>query len=112
MGRRKTLLNEYKQRKVTGGIFSVTNTKNGMYLLSYAANIQAKQNAFHFMASTSSLFHHKLKNDWAVFGGNAFVFEILEVLEKKEEQSQEEFLADLKILEQMWSEKLDSSKRY
>ena len=112
MERRKELINEYKQRKIIGGIFRVTNTKNGMYLLNYAANIKARQNAFDFMASSSSCFHYKLKKDLAVFGSNAFIFEILETLEKKEEQSQEEFLDDLKTLEQMWSEKLDSSKRY
>jgi len=112
MERRKELITEYKQRKIIGGIYRVTNTKNGMYLLNYAANIQAKQNAFDFTASTSSCFHPKLRNDWAVSGSNAFIFEILETLEKKEEQRQEEFLDDLKTLEQMWSEKLDSSKRY
>lgn len=112
MDRKKELINEYKQRKIVGGIFRVTNKKNGMYLLNYAANIKARQNAFDFTVSTSSCFHPKLRNDWAVFGANAFIFEILETLKKKEGQSQEEFLDDLKTLEQMWSDKLDSSKRY
>jgi len=34
------------------------------------------------------------------------------LIEKKKEQSQDEFVDDLKVLEQMWSVKLDSSMRY
>ncbi len=109
---RKTLINEYKQRKIIGGIYRVTNTQNGMYLLDYALNLQAKQNAFNFMAYSGSSFHYKLKKDWAAFGGKAFIFEILETIEKKKEQTQDEFIDDLKTIAQLWSEKLDSSTRY
>ena len=112
MDRRKTLKNEYKQRKIIGGVYRLTNTCNEMYFLSYATDLQAKQNVFNFMVSSGSCFHYKLKNDWQAFGSNVFIFEILETIEKKEEQSQEEFIDDLKMLEQMWSEKLDASNKY
>jgi hypothetical protein len=49
---------------------------------------------------------------WTAFGDKAFIFEILEALEKKKEQTQDEFIDDLKMLEQLWKEKLDSSTRY
>ena len=112
MDRRKTLINEYKQGKITGGIYRVTNTHNGMYLLDYATNLQAKQNSFNFMVSSGSCLDYRLKNDLAEFGGKVFIFEMLEALEKKQEQTQDEFIDDLKMLEQLWSEKLDSSTRY
>lgn len=112
MDRKKTLTNEYKQRKIVGGIYRVTNTRNGMYLLDYAVNLQAKQNAFDFMTSSGSCFDYRLKKDLEEFGNKVFVFEILETMEKKKEQTQDEFVADLKTLAQMCSEKLDSSKRY
>ena len=95
-----------------GGIYRVTNTRNRMYLLDYATNLQAKQNMFNFMVSSGSCLDYKLKNDWTVFGSKAFTFEILEALEKKKEQTPDEFVDDLKILEQLWKEKLDSSTRY
>ena len=112
MDRRKTLINEYKQREIIGGMYRVTNKRNGMYLLDYATNLQAKQNAFDFMVSSGSCFHYKLKKDWEAFGCKVFIFEILEALEKKKEQSQDEFVGDLRMLKQFWSEKLDSSRRY
>jgi hypothetical protein len=112
MDKRKTLKNEYKQGKIIGGIYRITNTHNGMYLLDYAINLQAKQNMFNFMASSGSCLDYRMKKDWAEFGGKVFIFEMLEALEKKKEQSQDEFISDLKMLTQFWSEKLDSSKRY
>jgi hypothetical protein len=112
MDRRKTLINEYKQGAIIGGIYRVTNTRNGMYLLGYTPNLQAKQNSYNFMVSTGSCLDYRLKKDLTVFGGKAFIFEILEALEKKKEQTQDKFIDDLKMLEQLWSEKLDSSSRY
>jgi hypothetical protein len=112
MDRRKTIANEYKQRKIIGGIYRVTNTCNGMYLLDYTTNVQSKQNSFNFMASSGSCLDYRLKEDWVTFGGKSFIFEILEALEKKKEQTQDAFINDLKMLKQLWSEKLDSSTRY
>jgi len=112
MENRKQLTESYKQRKIIGGIYRVTNTRNGMYLLDYAANIEAKQNSFNFMVSTGSCYHHKIKNDWDKFGGNVFSFEVLETLEKKAEQSQAEFTDDLLMLQQIWGDKLDVASRY
>jgi hypothetical protein len=109
---RKTLVNEYKQRKIIGGIYRITNTSNGKYLLDYTPNLQAKQNAFDFMVSSGSCFNYKLAQDWTSFGGKAFRFEILEELEKKKDQTRDEFIEDLSVLTQLWSEKLDSSNRY
>jgi hypothetical protein len=112
MDRRKTLSNEYKQRKIIGGVFRVVNTRNKMYFLDYAVDIQAKQNAFIFMVSYGSCFHYKLQKDWDTFGGEAFTFEVLETIEKKKDQSQAEFLEDLKMLAQLWTEKLNPMNRY
>jgi len=112
MDRRKTLINEYKQGKNIGGIYRVTNIRNGMYLLDYAANLQSKQNSFNFMVSSGACLDYRLKNDLTAFGGKAFIFEMLEALEKKQGQTQEEFMDDLKMLEQLWSDRLNPSTRY
>jgi hypothetical protein len=109
---RKTLKEEYKQNKVIGGIYRVTNTRNGKYLFNYAPNIQAKQNAFEFAASSNTVFDNRLRGDWESLGGGAFSFEVLETLEKKKDQTQEQFITDLEALAQMWNEKLESSTRY
>ncbi len=88
------------------------NTCNEMYLLDFATNLQAKQNAFNFMVAAGSCIDMRLKEDWTTFGNDAFTFEILEPLEKKVDQSQDEFIEDLKMLMQIWSDKLGTSPRY
>jgi hypothetical protein len=109
---RKTRINEYKERKVIGGVFRVVNTRNGKYLLDYAADLQAKQNNFNFMVTTNASFDYKMDKDWKEFGAAAFKFEVLDSLEKKKDQSQEQFIEDLKTLKQMWVEKGAAGERY
>jgi 2-phospho-L-lactate transferase/gluconeogenesis factor (CofD/UPF0052 family) len=109
---KKSLINEYKQKEPVGGIYRITNTRNGRYLLDCSPNIQSMKNRFDFSISSGSCFNYKLKNDWSSFGGAAFAYETLETLEKKKDQSHEKFTEDLKMLLQVWSDKLDSPNRY
>ena len=112
MDSRKKLVNEYKQRKLSGGIYKITNRLNQMYLLGHARDIKALQNRFNFSVSTGSCIQPRLQRDWKEFGGNVFTLEILETIELKEGQSQDEFTDDLKMLEEMWRGNLDASKEY
>ncbi len=109
---RKTLKEKYKLEKVIGGVYRVTNIRNGKYLLNYVPNIRAKQNAFDFATSSGTCFDNRLREDWQTFGNGVFKFEVLEILEKKKDQTQEQFIADLVALAQIRNEKLDPLKRY
>ena len=70
------------------------------------------QNRFQFAVTTGSTVHPKLQKDWKELGAKVFTLEVLEELEQKPEQSQAEFLDDLKTLEQLWRANLDASKEY
>jgi hypothetical protein len=109
---RKSLINEYKQRKVVGGVFRILNTKTGMYYLGAAADLQGKRNGFDFMVDTGNCSYYELKQDWQEYGSGAFVFEVLEEIGKKEDQSAADFRDDLDTLRDIWKEKLDPAKRY
>jgi hypothetical protein len=109
---RKIIKDEYKQRKITGGIYRVTNTRSGKFLLGYAPDAQAKQNAFNFAVSADLFFDQRLRQDWGELGGKAFTFETLETLVEKADQTHEQFIGDLQALEKMWSDKLDLANRY
>jgi hypothetical protein len=102
---RKELTLAYKERKVVGGVYQIVNTQNSNFLLASTADLQGAQNRFDFAQKTGSCIHFKLQKDWAEFGPSAFKFEILEELEKKEDQSPKEFQEDLKVLQEMWAEK-------
>jgi hypothetical protein len=110
--RRKELTNKYKERTVIGGVYTITNTASGKYLLSHAVNLQSVRNHFQFAATTGSTLHPKLQKDWQELGAQAFKLVILEELEQKPEQSATAFREDLQTLEQLWREKLDPALAY
>jgi hypothetical protein len=112
MNRRKEINDEYKSRKLCGGVYTITNSVNGKYLLGYAADLKSIQNRFQFTITSGSSVHPKLQKDWEEYGAQVFSLEVLEELEQKPDQSQAEFMEDLKTLEQLCRANLDESKQY
>lgn len=112
MDRRKAIINEYKERKLCGGVYMITNTLNGKYLIGHAADLKSVQSRFQFAITTGSTLHPKLKKDWDELGAQAFTLEVLEELKQKPDQSQAEFMKDLQTLEQLWRANFDETKAY
>ncbi|MFH1851803.1 MAG: GIY-YIG nuclease family protein [Candidatus Neomarinimicrobiota bacterium] len=112
MDRKRQLINEYKQRKISGGVYRITNTANGKYLLGNGSNLAGLQNRFKFSVETGTCLYFKLRNDWKQHGPQAFTFEILEELEMKDDQSASRFGDDLKELQAIWQEKLGAGNTY
>ncbi|RPF48164.1 hypothetical protein EDD70_0977 [Hydrogenoanaerobacterium saccharovorans] len=110
--RKKEILKEYKERAITGGAYVITNKVTGKMLLMCETDLKGSQNRFNFMSMTGSCFNSKLQKDWNEFGARSFTFTILEELEMKETQNIVEFKEDLKILEELWREKLGEDKLY
>jgi hypothetical protein len=112
MNRRKEIINEYKKRRLCGGVYTIVNTLSGKYLIGHTANLKSVQNHFQFAMTTGSTLHPKLQKDQDTLGAQAFTLEVLEELEQRPDQSQAEFMDDLKTLEQLWRANLDASKEY
>ena len=112
MSNRKDLSREYRERRSRGGVYTITNTLNGQYLIGHAANLASVRNHFQFAVTTGSAMHPKLRKDWGELGAKAFTLDVLEELEQRPEQSQAEFLEDLKTLEDLWRANLDAAKEY
>jgi len=74
--------------------------------------LKSIQNRFQFAISTGYTVHPMLQKDWEEYGAQVFTFEVLEELEQKTDQSQAEFMEDLKTLEQLCRANLDESKEY
>jgi hypothetical protein len=112
MNRRREIINEYKQHQLSGGVYKITNTLHGKYLIGHAANLKSVQNHFQFALTTGSAIHPKLQKDWKELGAQAFTLEVLEELQQRPDQSQAEFMEELKTLEQLCRANLDASKEY
>lgn len=108
----RRLIHEYKQRKMVGGIYIIKNTRNGKALLEMTLDMAGSRNRFVFAQKNNNTHSLKLQKDWDAMGAESFCFEALEELEKGENQSVEDFRADIKILRDMWLEKLASTPMY
>jgi hypothetical protein len=109
---KKELLAAYKERKMVGGICAIKNAVTGKLLVLSTSDLQRCKNRFDFAQKTGSCVSMKLQNDWKKYGNHVFAFEILEEYEQQETQAPEEFRDDIKVLEEMWLEKLGSAELY
>ena len=112
MNERRDLIRQYKDRRLHGGVYKITNECTGKHLLSHAVDIRAAENRHSFLVATDCCIYPKLEDDWKHFGAKAFVFQVLEAMEIREGQSRDDFEADLTALEQLWRERLGASKEY
>ncbi|GAA3663262.1 GIY-YIG nuclease family protein [Asaccharospora irregularis] len=109
---RKEVAMEYKERKVSGGVFKITNKINEKYLILSDIDLKSYHNRFNFSVKTGSAVHPRLIDDWKKFKGENFQFEILEEIDLKEDQSISLFKESLKKLEEKWIERFDKEKSY
>lgn len=110
--RKKELLADFKGKPLSGGVFVIRNTENGRFLLDGQTNLEGSRNRFSFAQMTDAPLMPKMAGDWKRFGKQAFVFEVLEEVTQKEDQTPEAFRADLQTLTELWAEKFDFSLSY
>lgn len=104
----KELLAAYKERKILGGVCCVTCTSNHKRLILGATELKSQRNRFELALATNSPLLPAMGQDWREHGSTAFTFEVLEELEKTPEQSDLDFRADVKLLAEIWREKLSN----
>ena len=109
---KKELQGIYKEREIIGGVFSIRNTMNDKLFLDATTDLRGIKNRFEFSQKTGSCTHMKLQSDWNKYGGDIFVFEVLEELIKSSMQTNDEFKADVNLLKAMWLEKLSGKDFY
>ncbi|MDM5188026.1 GIY-YIG nuclease family protein [Bacillus sp. DX4.1] len=104
MNRRAELKQLYKETEVEAGIYCITNMKNDKVYVESTRNLKTMSGR-RFELNIGSYINKALQDEWKEYGEDAFAFEILEVLQKKETgyfNAKEE----LKKLEEKWLEKL------
>jgi hypothetical protein len=112
MNTRREISKQYKERKLHGGVYTITNTVNGKHLIDHAADLTSLRNRFQFSVTVGSAVHPKLRKDWDELGAKAFRLDVLEELEQGPDQSRADFMEDLKTLEQLSRANLDPSREY
>ncbi|HML36552.1 MAG TPA: GIY-YIG nuclease family protein [Bacillota bacterium] len=110
--KKRELVSQYKQKKTKGGVYKITNTANGRYMLKAEVDLPSFQNRFNFSMRMNGCLHPKLQKDFDEYGAGAFSLEFLEETEKKEDESAMGFKDRLKRMEEAWAEKFDPEKAY
>jgi group I intron endonuclease len=104
MDRKKELKQQYKETKTEAGVYAIKNKQNGKIFVGSTRNLKTLSGRrFELEMGTST--NQVLQNEWKEFGKEAFVFDVLEVLKKKETRYFDE-KNELKKLEEAWLEKL------
>jgi group I intron endonuclease len=106
MKSRKELNREYLERPKPAGVFQVKNNANGKVLLGSNLNLEGALNGHRFTLKIGSHRNKPLQEDWNTYGEENFLFEILEVVQVKDDPNFN--LSDeLTLLEMIWLEKLE-----
>ncbi len=106
MADKSKLKKEYKQSLPTMGIYIVKNLVNNKILIGSSKNLPGRINRFKFglkYAGTES--NKELAADFQKYGEENFSFEILDELKPKDDPAFN-YSEELKLLEEMWIEKL------
>lgn len=104
MERRKELKQLYKETAIEAGIYQIKNNVNEKLFVGSTRNLKTLHGKkFELEMGTNT--NKELQEEWNQFGKDAFEFEVLEVLKKKETGYFDE-KNELKKLEEKWLNKL------
>lgn len=104
LNRREELKQLYKETEIEGGIYCIRNIENEKVYVESTRNFKTMSGR-RLLLNMGSHTNKALQDDWKEYGADAFEFEILEVLKKKETGYFNE-KEELKKLEEKWLEKL------
>lgn len=102
MDRKKELKQAYKEVKVEGGIYVISNKENGKKFVASTRNFKTL-NGTKFMLETGTHTNRLLQEEWNQFGKDAFEIERVEILKNKENQ----YVDDKKELEKLLQKRIE-----
>jgi hypothetical protein len=95
---KKEIRDQYKNRTLTGGVFSIKCSGSGRVWIKSTNDLDGQINKFKFFVSTNSCPEPTMRTDWLQYGAESFSFSIVEKLEKGETQTDTEFAEDIRAL--------------
>jgi hypothetical protein len=102
---KKSLIRGYKETRRPMGVYCIRNTVNGKLLVGKSSDLPAILNRQRAQLRSGSHPNPTLHKDLVEYGTEAFEVEVVDTLEVPE-QADYDPAADLRILEQMWLDKL------
>jgi hypothetical protein len=106
---RKDLIREYKEARRPHGVYRIHNTVADRSLIGASTDVPSVHNRHRAQLGFGGHPNRALQQDWNALGPSAFAFETLDLLELPEAQDYDP-KEDLRVLEQLWRDKLVTSK--
>ncbi len=106
---KKEARQKYKQIIQPMGIYQIRNLKNGKLFIGSSKNLPGKINSHKFQLKNGLHNNKMLQKDFTELGEGSFAFEILDYLTPRDTPGTD-YTKELKILEEMWLEKLQPFK--
>jgi hypothetical protein len=103
--KRKDLIRQYKETPRQAGVYRVRHEPSGRTLLGSSPDVQARLNRVRAELRMGRHPIPVLQRDWDADGPRAFSFEILDA-SADEERSDRERAGELRVLQELWEEKL------
>jgi hypothetical protein len=103
---KKELKNQYKQNQPKMGVFQIKNLSNGKIFISRGMNVLGKLNSAKFQLEQGSHPNRALQDEFKQLGAKKFSFEVIDYLDPKKDDINNDYADDLKLLEEMWLEKI------
>ncbi|KKI88857.1 LuxR family transcriptional regulator [Bacillus sp. SA1-12] len=85
MERKKELKQYYKEMPIEAGVYQIKNNKNQKVFIGSTRNLKTL-NGIKFTLENGGHMNKELQSDWNHYGKDAFTFDILEVLKKKDHE--------------------------
>lgn len=102
---RKALKDAYKNRLRIGGIYRISCNNNSSNWVRASTDLQGIKNRFIFSITSNICPDKSMFPEWNQYGATAFSFEILDEIQQKETQTEQEFSEEVNTLLELWNEK-------
>ncbi|AQY50577.1 hypothetical protein PWEIH_08716 [Listeria weihenstephanensis FSL R9-0317] len=105
---RKEMTNAYKQTKHRAGVYRFISKESGIYALAASMNLKGIENKYQFAKKVNepSALPYVIAQDVAKYGMDAVDLEILELVDIKDEMTNQDIKEELDVLLEIWQEKL------
>ncbi|NOU68598.1 GIY-YIG nuclease family protein [Paenibacillus sp. LMG 31461] len=110
--KKKELATNYKQTFRAMGVYQIRNTQNDKIFVNGSMDLDGMKNRLEFCKQMNTNTFNELQKDWATFGGQVFVFEVLDRIEPRDEimldaADLKSYRSEVDALLELWLEKLE-----
>ena len=108
MNTRRELVRQYKESGPAAGVYVVRNTADGRNYVGASMNAEGALNRARFELRRGAFRNASLAADWRRLGEDAFEFEVVDVLKKKDDPAFDA-QAELEAMRDLWREELHAT---